>query len=286
MKKVLQGLFIVSMVFIMAGCSNKSHPVIIGNLSFDINTKVWKHVKSIDENAPLEFRDSNNNSLVINVSQESTYQHPLTMISFIETLFYENDSFQVFVEPKELSVNDTTWYEYGYQFSDNTTTYKVYQRYYGKFYNAASVSYTATLDSYDAGIDEAIALMSNIKVEEIRNDENEAKAKEFLVGEWDLDGKGYLVLLEDGTYKWYRDGSKNEKNMHYGSYGCDIENSNMNMFEGDAIYLVIFPEGLVVDGVPQAVQAKNDFLISLDNENEGYPMVNIATYSLYTMFKQ
>lgn len=49
--------------------------------------------------------------------------------------------------------------------------------------------------------------------------------------------------------------------MHYGSYGCDIENSNMNMFEGDAIYLVIFPEGLVVDGVPQAVQAKTTFNI-------------------------
>ena len=58
----------------------------------------------------------------------------------------------------------------------------------------------------------------------------------------------------------------------------------MNMFEGDAIYLVIFPEGLVVDGVPQ--QSSKRLLISLDNENEGYPMVNIATYSLYTMFKQ
>ena len=63
---------------------------------------------------------------------------------------------------QELSVNDTTWYEYGYQFSDNTTTYKVYQRYYGKD-NAASVS-TATLDSYDAGIDEAIALCLTLKL--------------------------------------------------------------------------------------------------------------------------
>ena len=35
--------------------------------------------------------------------------------------------------------------------------------------------------------------------------------KGILVGEWDLGGKSYLVLLEDGTYKWYRDGSKNEK---------------------------------------------------------------------------
>lgn len=287
MKRALQGLFIISIAFILTACSNEPSPVSIGNLSFNYNSKVWEHIKSNEENAPLEFRDNKNNSIVINVSQESTYQHALTMISFLETLFSDNSSFQVFLEPNEISVNDTNWYEYGYQYTDDTTTYKVYQRYYGKYYNAASISYTATLDNYDAGFDKAITLMSDIKVEEVRNDENEAKAKEFLVGEWDLDGKGYLVLSDDGNYKWFKDTSKDENNMHYGTYGCDIENPTMNLLEGDGFYLVLFPEGLIINGEAETtLQSKNDFIISLQDENNSYPMVNVSTYTLYSMTKQ
>ncbi len=288
MKKTLQGLFILSMVFLLTACSKSTSPVSIGNISFNYNPKVWEHIISAYENAPLEFKDKNNNILSINVSQEGTYQHPLTMISFVENLFSDNESFEVFLEPNEINVNGTTWYEYGYQYSDGTTTYKVYQRYYGKYYNAASISYASNIDNYKSGHKAALKLMSDIKVDDVNNDEKENKAKEFLVGEWDLDGKGYLVLLQDGSYEWFRDNSKDKNNMHYGTYGCDIENETMSLYEGDGYYLVLFPESLVVDGNTQAsLQSKSDYVISLENEEgKGYPMVNISTYTLYTMIRQ
>ncbi len=194
----------------------------------------------------------------------------------------------MFLEPNEITVNDTKWYEYGYLYKNGDTTYKVYQRYYGKYYNAASVSYTATAERYEAGYDEAIRLMSDIKVEEVSNEENEAKAKEFLVGEWDLNGRGYLVLSDDNTYEWYSDSSKDDNNKHYGIYGCDVENANMNMSDGDGIYLVLFPEALILDGVSEAsMQYKIDYLISLGNqESEDYSMVNMSTYALFTITKK
>lgn len=288
MKKVLQGLFVLSMILVLTACSKGSPPVTIGNLSFSYNSKVWEHIKNNDKNAPLELKDNNDNKISFNVSQESTYQHPMAMISFIESLIADAEGFKVFLEPNEITVNGTKWFEYGYIYNVGSTTYKVYQRYYGKFYNAASISYTSTPDKFDSSYDEAIKLMSGITVEDVRNDQNEAKAKEFLVGEWDLNGKGYLVLSEDGTYEWFIDNTKDNNNKHYGTYGCDVENANMNLLEGDGLYLVLFPEGLVVKGANEtSLQYKSDYLISLKDElPEGYSMVNISNYSLYTLIKQ
>ena len=213
----------------------------------------------------------------------------MAMITFIESLISENAGFQVFLEPNEITVNGTKWYEYGYTYKDNSSTYKVYQRYYGKYYNAASISYTSTPDQYDSGYDEAIRFMSDVKIQEVDNKINEEKAKEFLVGEWDLNGRGYLVLSKDGTYEWFSDAGMDNNNKHYGSYGCDVENSNMNMVEGEGLYLVLFPEALVINGATDstALQYKIDYLISLDSEEDiGYQMVNISTYALFNMTRQ
>ena len=287
MKKKLQGLLVLSMVFILTACSKGSVPVTIGNISFSFDEKVWTIVKN-KANEPLEFADKNDNKLSLNVSQESTYQHPMAMISFIESLISDHEGFQVFIEPNEITVNGTKWYEYGYIYDDGTSTSKIYQRYYGKYYNAASITYTSTPDLYDSGYDEALKFMSDIKVEEVSNEVNEEKAREFLVGEWDLDGKGYLVLSKDGSYEWFSDSSKDNNNKHFGTYGCDVENSNMNMVEGDGLYLVLFPEALVINGVTdKSLQYKSDYLISLDDEeNGGYQMVNLSSYALFIMTRQ
>jgi hypothetical protein len=275
------------MVLILTACSKGSVPVTIGNISFSFDEKVWTIVTN-KANEPLEFADKNDNKLSLNVSQESTYQHPMAMITFIENLISDNSGFQVFIEPNEITVNGTTWYEYGYIYDNGTSTSKVYQRYYGKYYNAASITYTSTPELYDSGYNEALKFMSDIKVEEVSNKENEEKAKDFLVGEWDLDGKGYLVLSEDGNYDWFSDSSKDNNNKHYGTYGCDIENSNMNMVEGDGFYLVLFPDALVIDGITDTwLQYKSDYLISLkDEEKDGYQMVNLSSYALFIMTRQ
>ncbi|CRZ34159.1 hypothetical protein DFR55_12018 [Herbinix hemicellulosilytica] len=288
MKRLYFGLLFFFVVLFIVSCNKKNRHVNIGNLSFDYDPNVWELVEKTDNSGPLELKDKDNNIISINVTKESTYQHPMTMISFIDNLLSENDGFEVYKEPSEITVNNTQWYEYGYLFKVDSTTYKIYQRYYGKYYNAASVSFTSTIEKFDAGFEEALKLFSGIKVEEIDNKENEDKAKKFLVGEWDLNGKGYLILNDDGTYEWYSDNSKDKNNMHYGTYGCDVENVDMNMYEGDGIYLVLFPEALIVDGEESAsLQYKNDYFISFEkDENDSYPMVNIGTYTLYTLTKQ
>jgi hypothetical protein len=288
MKKTLQRLIVLSIAFLLTSCSSGFRPASIGNLTFNYDATVWKHIKNNNENAPLELKDSNDNKISFNVSQESTYQHPLAMISFIESIISADESFQVYLEPNEITVNGTKWYEYGYIYNEGSTTYKVYQRYYGKYYNAASVSYTSTPDKFEGGYDLAIKLMADIKVEDVSNVENETKAKEFLVGEWDLNGKGYLVLSENGAYEWFIDSSKDKNNMHFGTYGCDVENMNMNLLEGDGLYLVLFPESLVIAGeTDTSLQYKSDFLISFEDEASiDYSMVNLSNYTLYTITRQ
>lgn len=288
MKKALQGLFIITLILTLTACKKDTQSVNVGNLSFRYDTNVWEHIEKTADNAPLEFKNKSGNIISINVSQESTYQHPSMMISFIENIVSSGDDFEVFLEPNEVKVNGTTWYEYGYLYNDGSTINKIYQRFYGKYYNAASISYTSTIDNYDSGYDEAIKLMSDIVVVEVSNEENEAKAKEFLVGEWDLSSAGYLVLNEDGTYIWYSSRSKKEDNKHYGSYGCDIENESMSLNEGDGVYLVLFPEGLVIDGEADTWgTSKSDYVISFEkDEIGGYPMVNLTSFTMYSLIEQ
>ena len=292
MKKSIPAIImIISTLLLLTGCNNKKEdlqPVSIGNLAFQYDAAFWQHKKSTNEAAPLEFTDAKGNVVSIYVSQESTYQHPLDMIQFFETMVSTKDNFEVFLKPTEIKVNDATWYEYGYSYKEGDILHKVYQRYYGKFYNAASISYTSTDKNYDYGYEEAVKLMSGINATVNNNDINEAKAQEFLVGEWDVAKSGYLVMKKDGTYEWYKDAKKDKNNMHYGSFGCDVENAVMDLKEGDGIYLVLFPEGLTVDGTEKEMTTyKIDYLISFEKgENEGYPMVNMSSYALYTITKQ
>lgn len=284
-------LIILATLLLFTGCSSKKEdlqPVTIGNLAFQYNAKLWDYNKSTDEAAPLEFEDDKGNTVSIYVSQESTYQHPMEMIRFFETMVSTKEDFEIFLKPAKIDINGTSWYEYGYSYKEGGTIHKVYQRYYGRYYNAASISYSSTDKNYEAGFKEALKIMSDIKATDVTNDVNEAKAHEFLVGEWDVADSGYLVLKEDGTYEWYKDAAKEKSNMHYGTYGCDIENAVMSLKEGDGIYLALFPEGLNVNGSEQEMTTyKIDYIISFEkNEEEGYPMVNMSSYALYTLTKQ
>lgn len=288
MKKTFQGLIVMALILLFTACSKGNQTLNIGNLSLNYNAKVWEKVEGTGENSPLDFINKAGNTISINVSQESTYQHPLMMISFVEEIVSSSDDFEVYLEPNEIMINNTSWYEYGYHYKDGSTVYKVYQRFYGKYYNAASISFTSTLDNFDSGFKEAEKFMADIVVEEIDNIEKEEKAKEFLVGEWDLSSAGYLVLNEDGTYAWYSNSSKDENNKHYGSYGCDIENATMSLNEGDGVYLVLFPEGLVIDGnADSGLTSKSDYIISFEKDSAGgYPMVNITSFTMYSLIKQ
>ena len=57
-----------------------------------------------------------------------------------------------------------------------------------------------------------------------------------------------VVMNDDGTYMWYMESSKNEDNMHKGTYAGDVENSSVGFSEGEGIYFVLFPEVLYVEG--------------------------------------
>ncbi|MHB8127870.1 MAG: hypothetical protein ACYDEX_02615 [Mobilitalea sp.] len=291
MKKIIQTFLILSTLLILTGCSSKKEdlqPISIGNLALDYDANVWEYNENPDMSAPLEFSDPKGNLVNVYVSQESTYQHPLEMIMLFETMISTYDQYKVFVEPAETTVNGTTWYEYGYSYKDGSTIRKVYQRYYGKYYIAASISYSSTEANFEASYKEAMQMMSAVKITDVPNDVNEAKAHEFLVGEWDLADSGYLVIYDDRTYEWYKDSAKDKNNMHHGTYGCDVENATMELKEGDGLYLVLFPEGFLLDGVAQETTSyKSDYIISFDQKGaEGYQMVNMSSYSLYTMIKQ
>ena len=129
--------------------------------------------------------------------------------------------------------------------------------------------------------------MSDIKIEENSNKENESKAKKHLVGEWVIAEGGYIVFNNDNTYEWYKDDSKDKNNYHYGTYGCDIENETLGFEEGDGLYLVFFPQAIISNGKTEENLAyKSDFLISFkDIESNQYQMVNTSSYRLYSMTK-
>lgn len=260
----------------------------LGAMSLLYDDSVWTYAEAESTDASLVFRDAAESVLGVSCSRESYYQHPLDMLNTAKQIYATFAGYEEIEAPTEVQVQGESWYEWCCSYEEEGVETVVLQRFYGKNYYAYAISYTAQKDDYEAGRNEALKVMNSVVMSVPDNAEAEEKAKKFLVGEWDLGDAGYLVMEQDGTYTWYMDSSKDEKNMHRGTYGCDVENTTVGFAEGEGIYFVLFPEVLYADGKEgQTGSPKYDYLVSLEQQPDGsYQMLNGATLVLYYMTKQ
>ncbi|MCH5255519.1 MAG: hypothetical protein J1F41_11390 [Lachnospiraceae bacterium] len=260
----------------------------LGGLTALYDDSVWTYTEEQGSDSSLAFEDANGSILGISCSKEGFYQHPLDMIGTIRMVTSPYAGYQETEEPTEVEVQGNTWYEWVYQYEENGKTLISLNRLFGKNYYAYVLTYVAEQDAYDAGRNEALKVMNSVIVEVEDNTQAEEKAQEFLAGEWDLGNSGYLVMNEDWTYAWYMDSSKDEKNMHKGTYRGDVSNSTMGFEEGEGIYLVLFPEVLYVNGeAGQTSNAKYDYGITMTQQADGnYQMINSSTFAMYNMKRQ
>ena len=292
MKKFLKiAMMVVLAMTVLAGCGvSKANykQAGLGGLVMMYDDTVWTPNEEGATDSSLRFEASDNGVLGVSCSKEGMYQHPLDMIAMTEQIYSTYEGYQELSEPTEIEVNGESWYEWSFLYTEAGETVKNIQRFYGKNYYAYTVSYLSDEAGFDKNKDEALKAMNSIVMTVPDNQEAEAKAKEFLVGEWDMGAAGYLVLNEDGTYAWYMESSKDEANMHSGSYGCDTKNDALGFGEGEGVYLVLFPEKLVTEGnVGMTGSVKYDYGISLEQETNGaYPMINATTFSMYQLVKQ
>lgn len=260
----------------------------LGAMTLLYDDSVWTYAEAESMEASLIFRDADDSVLGVSCSRESYYQHPLDMLNTAKQIYATFPGYEEIEAPTEVQVQDDSWYEWCCQYKEDGAMTVVRQRFYGKNYYAYAVSYTAEEAVYDAGKNEALKVMNSAVMSVPDNDAAEEAAKEFLVGEWDLGDAGYLVMEQDGAYAWYMDSSKDEKNMHRGTYGCDVENTAVGFAEGEGIYFVLFPEVLYADGKEGMTGSpKYDYLVSLEQQPDGsYQMLNGASLALYYMKKQ
>lgn len=260
----------------------------LGAMSMLYDDTVWTYAEEESADASLVFRDKGDSVLGVSCSRESYYQHPLDMLNTAKQIYSTFPGYEEIEAPTEVQVQNDSWYEWVCQYEEDGVETIALQRFYGKNYYAYTVSYVAEKTEYDAGRNEALKVMNSAAMSVPDNAEAEEKAKKFLVGEWDLGDSGYLVMEQDGTYKWYMDSSKDEQNMHRGTYGCDVENAAVGFSEGDGIYFVLFPEVLYTEGKEGMTGSpKYDYLVSLEQQPNGsYQMLNGSTLVLYYMKKQ
>ncbi len=297
MKKII-GLGLAMMLGIgtLTACGNGEKAVssentkqaMLGGLTFLYDDTVW--VPNPDEatDTSLRFAADNNGVLGASCAKEAYYQHPLGMVMVSEQLYDTYDNYVELKEPTIVTVNGQDWYEWMVQYEESGVTVKSIHRYYAENYYAYTLSYLADEAGFEANKEAALAVMDTAKLVIPDNNEAEEKAKEFLVGEWDLGTAGYLVLTQDETYTWYMDETKDEKNMHTGTYGCDVQNEAFGFVEGEGIYLVLFPEKIVSDGQEGVTgRVKYDYGIAMvPTESGAYQMINPTTLTIYEMTKQ
>lgn len=271
-----------------AGSSENVKQAMLGGLTFLYDDTIW--VPNPDEatDTSLRFAADNNGVFGASCAKEDYYQHPLGMVLVAQQLYDTYDNFVELQEPELVEVNGQKWYEWVVQYDESGVTVKSIHRYFAENYYAYTLSYLADASGFDANKEAALEVMDSAKVVVPDNREAEDKAKEFLVGEWDLGASGYLVIAEDGNYTWYMDGTKDAANMHTGTYGCDVENAAFGFVEGEGIYLVLFPEKLVADGVESMTGSlKYDYGIAMvPTEDGAYQMINPTTLAIYEMKKQ
>lgn len=260
----------------------------LGGMTMLYDDTVWTYDEAQGTDASMVFRDACQSVLGVSCSRESYYQHPLDMINTSKQVYSTYTAYEEIEEPEEISVQGESWYEWSYRYQEDGVKMVALQRFYAKNYYAYTISYVAEEKSYESGKNEALKVMNSAVMNVPGNEEAEKKAKEFLVGEWDLQDAGYLVMNEDGTYLWYMDSSKDEANMHKGVYGCDVENSAVGFSEGEGVYFVLFPEVLYVKGEKsQTANAKYDYLVSLEQLEDGsYQMLNGSTFAVYSMTRK
>lgn len=289
------GIAITVAAAVLAGCGQKQETEAeeykqagIGGLALLYEDEIWTPNEEGATESSLRFETEEEEVLGVSCSKESLYQHPLDMIDLAKQVYSTYENYEELEEPREVDVNGTRWYEWNFQYRENGETIKTLQRYSGENYYAYTISYLAKENDYGKNEAEALKVMNSAVLTVPDNEQAEGKAKEFLTGEWDLGAAGYLVLNQDGTYTWYMESSKDEANMHTGTYGCDIENAALGFGEGEGIYLVLFPQKLTAAGKEQtAFSAKFDYGISLEAlENGAYQMVNVKTFVMYEMAKQ
>ncbi len=260
----------------------------LGGLTALYDDSVWSYNEEQSSDASIAFVDANESVLGIACSREGFYQHPLDMISMSKQIYSTYEGYEEVEAPKEVEVQGENWQEWIYKYEENGVKTVAMARFYSKNYYAYTMTYVAEESAFESGKNEALKVMNSAVMNVPDNAQAEEKAKEFLVGEWDIGASGYLVMKEDGTYTWYMDSSKDEKNMHKGTYGCDIANSSLGFEEGEGIYFVLFPEALFVEGEEgMTSNVKYDYAISLEQNSDGsYEMVNGTTFAMYTMKKQ
>lgn len=239
----------------------------LNELTMMYDPAVWSPTDVNGTENMLRFDASDNGVLGISRAVEGMYQHPLDMIAMAKQIYSGYEGFEALSEPVEVQVNDISWYEWSYQYMQEGEMVKTLQRVYGKNYYAYSLSYVSNEAGYDINLQSAKDAMSTVEVVVPDNTQAEEKAKEFLVGEWDMGSSGYLVLEKDGTYTWYMNSTKDEANMHTGTYGCDVQNTSLGFVEGEGVYLVLFPEKLMVEGQENKTgSVKYDYGIMLNQE--------------------
>lgn len=261
----------------------------LGAMAVLYDDSVWTYDEEQATDASVVFRDTNDSVLGMSCSRETYYQHPLDMLNTSRQIYSTFAGYEETEEPTEIEVQGENWYEWSYRYEEDGVAMIALQRFYAKNYYAYTISYIAEESDFEVGKNEALKVMNSATMSVPDNDEAEAKAKEFLVGEWDLGDAGYLVMEEDGTYAWYMEAGKDESNMHKGTYGCDVENAAVGFAEGDGIYFVLFPEVLYTEGNEgKTANAKYDYLVYLDQQlpNGAYQMINGSTFVLYYMTKQ
>lgn len=260
----------------------------LGALSMLYDDTIWEYDEADSMENSLTFHKGEEALIGISCSKESLYQHPLDMIEMSRQIYSTFEGYRELETPVKVEVNGDEWYEWSYCFTEDGVENAVTQRFYGKNYYAYTVSFTSLAERHEEDKPEAMRVLNSIVMSVPENGEAEAKAKKLLTGEWDMGASGCLVLNEDGTYSWYMQQDKDERNMHRGTYGCDVENADLGFAEGEGVYLVLFPEALYTDGEEGMTGSpKYDYAISLDREEDGsYLMFNISTFNTYSLIKK
>lgn len=260
----------------------------LGGMTILYDDSAWTYDEEQSSDSSIVFTSDDDTLLGISCSKESYYQYGLDMAYISREMNSPYEGFEEIEEPTMVTVQGEEWYEWTYRYEENGVATMALQRFYGKNYYAYSMTYIAEEDNFETTKNEALKVMNSAVLNVPDNTEAEEKVKEFLVGEWDLNEFGYLIMNEDGTYAWYKDSSKDENNVHKGTYKGDVSNAALGFDEGEGIYFVLFPEVLYIDGEEgRTTNAKYDYAVSLVQQSDGtYPMVNASTFTMYAMLRQ
>ncbi len=242
----------------------------LDKVSFKYNDSKWKLEKDETDKKTLTNKES---TIYFKYNFSKDYYTIDTYIDLMKES-YKKEGYNISENMQDITINNVLWKKVEYEKDDN----KYIELIYVKDYIIYRFIYTSPSKTFDSSLKNIEEIYNTLEYDDEEDRIDAENAKRKLIGEWQWEGQGYIVIDDTHMYV-YRDSSKDENNVVYGTYKLDSKIPTYSSGYADGLYIVMTIDKYYEDGIE--LNNYKEFTYSFTVTPDGkYSLENESTHSI------